>query len=443
MLQTFDISTSRQIARQALARNATTSINVTPTGQRVVHPDVTHLQVSHDGEWLATVDSWTKPEKDLVSLHPHCDDPVAKSMWTETHIRFWAWKEGIGSWEMGTRVDEPHLRGAASILGLAANPTRTEFSTLGSDGYLRIWHPRLRNRSGLAVRSKSGDQLYTWTCTHSLQPETGLNLHQNSSYVSAAVAYSEDGSTIAASWSSPTLSSPSIHFIASGTGSVRLSQPNLVAHGDSKFAFSGSKLLVLSDKFHIWDTINAKLVLTISPKSKYKQSTAGYLVANSIGQTVALAVNPSTSNAPAQVAVFDAKAPEKILYQGTVHGHVTALLPIPRATGYVVIDGEARYRHLRPCGTRQGTEWQEAVESKDVMRGLDDIFGSHPVGGPALLTTTGDSNDNFAYNDPDQEPARKSLETILSQQALSTSMPVSELFEQVAGLFLRAPVAVS
>jgi NET1-associated nuclear protein 1 (U3 small nucleolar RNA-associated protein 17) len=55
-LQTYDIANERARGRQALTRNNATEPNVTPDGGRINEPTVTHLQVSHDGEWLATID---------------------------------------------------------------------------------------------------------------------------------------------------------------------------------------------------------------------------------------------------------------------------------------------------------------------------------------------------------------------------------------------------
>jgi NET1-associated nuclear protein 1 (U3 small nucleolar RNA-associated protein 17) len=55
-LQTFDLANERAKSRQALTRNNATEPNVAPDGGRIKEPTVTHIQVSHDGEWLATID---------------------------------------------------------------------------------------------------------------------------------------------------------------------------------------------------------------------------------------------------------------------------------------------------------------------------------------------------------------------------------------------------
>jgi NET1-associated nuclear protein 1 (U3 small nucleolar RNA-associated protein 17) len=70
LLQTYDFGTKQQTNRQALVRNNITALNVDPSGKRIKEPDVIHLKISHDGQWLATVDEWTPPKDDLEALHP-------------------------------------------------------------------------------------------------------------------------------------------------------------------------------------------------------------------------------------------------------------------------------------------------------------------------------------------------------------------------------------
>src|SRR4051794_17603947 len=101
MLQTFNIRTSHQVSRQGLARNITTVVNVDPKGRRIVDPDVIHLEVSHDGLWLATVDEWMPPETDCEPLDHQVEESRSLCK-TETFLRFWSWKERSQTWEMTT-----------------------------------------------------------------------------------------------------------------------------------------------------------------------------------------------------------------------------------------------------------------------------------------------------------------------------------------------------
>lgn len=60
-LQTFDPKLGYQISRQALTRTKITDLNTGPDGHVIDEPNVVLLQVSHDGNWLATVEEWIPP----------------------------------------------------------------------------------------------------------------------------------------------------------------------------------------------------------------------------------------------------------------------------------------------------------------------------------------------------------------------------------------------
>ena len=437
ILQTFDLRTSHQISRQALARNVTTVVNVDPNGRRIVDPDVVQMQISHNGLWLATVDEWMPPEADYEPLDHHVDDSRTLSG-TETCLRFWSWKEDSKTWEMTTRVDEPHSAAHHSVLGLAANPARAEFASAGSDGYVRIWAPMLRLRNGLPVKNLSGELLYSWTCLHERRPDP---LSPPQSISRAALAYSEDGSTIALSFSSSASRPRLLHFVDSRTGSVRESQADLCLPGDMEMAFSGTRLLLLSDAFFVWDVVHTMLVSRpIILKKPFVQNKGRFLAANVFDQTFALALNPEDYHTPAAVAIFDAKKPGTVLHHRNIHGHVKALLPAIKSPGYVVVDGEARIVRLRPGdAARESSKLTSGVKD-EAMKGLNDIFGSS-MNDVGIAAPVRDARPRIASGGvvarvSDGRP--ESLEDILEQQAFLTPLPVSELFERVAGLFRKA-----
>jgi NET1-associated nuclear protein 1 (U3 small nucleolar RNA-associated protein 17) len=69
-LQTYDLANQRPQARQALTRNNATEPNVAPDGGQIKEPNVTHMQISHDGDWLATIDEWVStPMYELHGRH--------------------------------------------------------------------------------------------------------------------------------------------------------------------------------------------------------------------------------------------------------------------------------------------------------------------------------------------------------------------------------------
>ena len=442
MLQTFDMRLNHQVSRQALARNTTTVVNINPRGQRVIDPDVLHLKVSSDGMWLATVDEWTPPENDIQPLHPPHDSQKSKCDRTETCLRFWSRDERLKTWQMTTRIDQPHLPTTGAVLALAVNPVKAEFATAGKDGHLRIWTPKSRMRDGMPVKDSDSRPLFSWVCNHTLQPDSRSSVHPATS---AALAYSEDGSAIAASWSLPRGMTRMIHFIDSHTGSLRASQPDLCSPGNTKLAFSGTHLLALSNFLCIWDVVNSRLTFSIVLNDDFVQGSGGFLAANPVGQTFAIALNPEKRNVPAAVAIFSTRTPGDVLYHGKVHRHVKALLPASKAQGYIIIDGEARIRHLRPSEPIKKTYSAGSGPRMNTVKGLNDIFGSLKVadGEKGTIVPRNSNLPRSTENDKMLEgPTRRGLDEVLEQQASSTALPVSVLFQQVASLFARRPIAV-
>ena len=437
MLQTYDCRHDHHISRQALTRNVVTVVNTNNKGQNVIDPDVLHLQVSHDGLWLATVDQWKRPKLDTKALHLESSDAAECDV--ETCLRFWSWGSQSTSWQMSTRIDEPHKPEVDSVLAMSYSPTKAEFTTAGNDGNMRIWRPMMRMRNGLAVRDQSGEPLLTWTCAHVLQPDPRSSGGQGGF---AVLAYSEDGSTIAVSWSSEGPDYTSVHFVDSRTGLVRLSQAKLCPSGQAQMVFSGSRLLLLSDSFHVWDVVKSRMLFGISFKSGLIGNEGCLLAANSRDGTFAIALNPPDLQKPATVAILGVDRPEKILHTLKVHGHVRGLQAAVNGTGYVILDGEARITQLKSDKPTVDVSLPENTAGAE-MRGLKDIFGSASLDNgqkgiePSRGTATRGGGGSLSV-----KPTAKSLDDIFSQQAYSAPLAVAELFEQVARLYAR-PTAAS
>src|SRR5205085_3007107 len=109
-LQTYDIVSNRQISRQALARTNATIINKGPDDYSIVEPNILHLAITTDGEWLATIDEWKPPKG--KSLLPDVDqDSLTENgdgQDSEIFLKFWKWDEKSKSWVFVTKVDSPH-----------------------------------------------------------------------------------------------------------------------------------------------------------------------------------------------------------------------------------------------------------------------------------------------------------------------------------------------
>lgn len=441
ILQTYDIVSNVQIGRQALTRNVFTNVNVNPAGQLIVEPDVVFLSISHDGQWLTTVDRWSPPASDLDPLYPGSEEDHSAERKNEICLRFWLWNAETQTWELVTRIDHPHDTG--DVLGLIVNPKRLEVATAGVDGSLRFWSPKSRVRNGIAVKDQAGSQLYTWTGSGKIEVEADLSRDYRRP-MSIALAYSEDGSVIAASWSAETEIARIIHLIDTKTKTTNFSQPNLLTSGAAQLAFSGRHLLCLSrQRFCAWDTVSLKIVFGISLKPDFTSETnTGIIVANRHDGTFALGLNSQQEERESsQLAIFNITAfneSPKPLYQNHLHCRISNILTRSQGPGYVIIDNETRISTLIPASENSSPPSAPAViaESEEVRKGLDSILGPVELAaGPSLHED--ESLKLQALPAPDEgQSERKSLETVL-QVSTPTSLSVRGLFERVAALFAR------
>ena len=135
-LQTFDTSSDRHIARQALARTNATNLNTGPENLPISESNITHFAISPDGQWLASVDSWTPPPTTSATL---TQPPNA----TEVFLKFWQWSPNTSDWNLITRVDNPHpsadSAGAETVLSLISSSTTSTFlTTVALGGCVRV-----------------------------------------------------------------------------------------------------------------------------------------------------------------------------------------------------------------------------------------------------------------------------------------------------------------
>ena len=64
-LQRFDLGSFQSISKQPLTRTNTTELVTNPNGYPIVEPRACQLAFSYDGRWLATIDEWEPPERDI------------------------------------------------------------------------------------------------------------------------------------------------------------------------------------------------------------------------------------------------------------------------------------------------------------------------------------------------------------------------------------------
>lgn len=447
LLQIYDLEANLQLGRQALTRNMTTALNVGPAGQLVREPDVTHIAISHDGKWLATVDEWQPNEQDLSGLFIDSDGPKLRGQSTETCLRFWVWNGDERSWELVTRVDEPHQSGHHSVLGLAFNPTKVEAATIGSDATVRFWSPKARHRNGVSVRNRSNEQLYTWTGTRTVRCDHDAAGEIDAS-TSAALSFSDDGSVLAVSWAWSSSSSRTVHLIDPTTGKICASQPDLVAGTFAKMAFKGRYLLCLSQNLTVLDTLTGQTVTSIALEPEYvapASHSPSHIATNKFDGTVAFSISRSDRPRGAKFVILSLLGPPtewKPVYENSFPGPVKGLLALTSGPGYLIVDERNRYQFLRPTGlgaTGPSRALQGGNKETDqVTKSLDSIFGPD-LGIARNAGPSVPSPEEQAGADPTSAtPASAGgLDTILKVVSSASAPSPAELFQRVLGALRR------
>ena len=278
-LQTFDVASYRAVTRQALTRNNATDPNIGPEGRRIIEPSVNLLQISHDGEWLATIDEWIPPRGDLSYLNEGIPefDQEEHFLRREVHLKFWRRDEKNGQWVLEARVDAPHffeeVCGHGRVFDLVADPTGHGFATIGDDHIVRIWRPKTRIRDGLVVRGAAEKGLVSWSIHRSIQlpnpnknwmSEVGSASPQMLSLQTSRLAFSPDGTVLAAAVSGTSdVDSGLVHLLDPFSATIRSSMTEIDTTVLCGLGIVGSYLVAVTDSIAVWDLVNAKLAYTV------------------------------------------------------------------------------------------------------------------------------------------------------------------------------------
>ncbi|KAF2501823.1 WD40 repeat-like protein [Lophium mytilinum] len=376
-LQTFDISTARHVSRQALTRNNATNFNLGPNRLKLREPDVKLMQLSHDGKWLATVEDWAPPPSDIEHIGENDTDAAQEqSSRREIYLKFWLWNHRTGVWALEARIDTPHRflddMATCQIFDLVSHPTEVGFATIGEDSFVRVWKPKIRRRDGAVVRSATFDALYTWSNSYSVElessvqpPETKKRQLSPSLPLAACLAYSADGSALAATQDWGFNTAPGlVHLINTKTGLLHRSLPNLYIQKLAALAFVGQHLVVVSESVTVWDLVDDELSYSHSIElSQSHQNSLIHLAVNAQDGTFAVAFPtlefdelplkksdisaPKIRKASSTIIIFDPSKP-KPLHNLSLPDVVMALLPTLNGSGYITLDSAAELRIINP-----------------------------------------------------------------------------------------------
>jgi NET1-associated nuclear protein 1 (U3 small nucleolar RNA-associated protein 17) len=477
-LQTFDIGSDHTVSRQALTRTNVTNVNVAPKAHRISEPRVTQMQTSHDGRWLATVDEWLPPRSDVEFLgHSTIDLSKEQHARREIYLKFWQWSNTNAKWELISRIDAPHAMdsgdsGAGRVFELIANPSSTTFSTIGEDGFVRIWHPRTRTRDGVIVRGKDGEALVNWGCHAAISLGSAtLNVDaidiadDNSQRPEhGCLAFSEDGSVLAAAMTSS--SNGLIHLIDPFFGTIKFSRPLTYRGNVLRMVIVSQCLVVLSDDLRVYDLVQDELQYGITLGQKQQSLSLEqkvemmHLSVDCASKTFAVclpgkkqskgdkAASESLVSAFSEIAIFEAHRPDPVMLQMLPH-LVTALVPALGSPGYVVLDTAAEITTISPNANQAASEIETFKPIADLP--VHDTGAEEPeLDLMQLIQEAQEKDEEMSYISIEANDAATDDgggPPVVSQQALANTFeagpfalpPIEEMFYQVANLLSHRP----
>jgi NET1-associated nuclear protein 1 (U3 small nucleolar RNA-associated protein 17) len=475
-LETFDLGAGHNIYRQALARTNITNVDAAPGAQRLNEPRVTHIKISHDGQWLATIDEWIPPVGDIDFLkHGRKSLLEEQRHRREVFLKFWQWNKEGANWELASRVNAPHNSGqetgdAGRILDLAVDPNQPRFSTIGEDGIVRTWIPKTRKRDGIIVRGKDKRPLKIWFCQHAVflgktELADSSSSDRNAIPSTGLVAFSEDSSLLAAACSND---EGLIHLISPDSGTVRSLHTGLFDNEIFGLQILGQDLIILSSNLLVFDLVSQelryglKLKPNVSSLSIEQKQEMMHLAIDERSHTFALALprfsDPEIKGteqnlwqAVSELLVFAHDSTEPQLNE-VFPSIISALIPSVGSEGFLVLDTNAEVRTVGKKGSQPITALAQSTSALQL-----DSVSEEPEEGVLLRLVEGPEDieqDQLPIPNATQtEEQNEDAETpVVTQQQLAQVFdigpafalpPVEEMFYQVAGLFSSKPKPVS
>ncbi|KAI1631657.1 WD domain-containing protein [Biscogniauxia mediterranea] len=452
LIQTVDLTTMQSLAKQALTRTNPTDVNTTSKGYAITEPRITGIAYSHDGRWLATVDEWQPPSRDVNALEGSAVER------REVYLKFWSVSEESQSLELVSRIDAPHYAGQSeSVLDIAADPNRERFATIGEDGIVRLWRPTVRQRDGIVVKGKKGEQLYSWTCSqaiylHGNEAIGDLDTTTTPIRGSGAICFSEDGSTLVCAEVHEQGSA--IHLIDPTSGEIRSSFNGLIKGDIQGIGILSSYLIVLSDTLVVYDMVLDELRYGAQLRTNEETHGPGASIIAHLAvdyQTSRFAVaisrnKPEEPESQSELAVFttDQCVPE------LVHKFpcpITSLLPAIGSSGFIVLDSTAQLWSVSEGMDTKSLAFAQPLAdlnldleptAKDPVANatvalIDDGDGEPASGDEMDVDTTEDGTDEDYVHPAVVAPQRL---TELFNTAPSFAMPpIEDMFYQVTKLF--------
>ncbi|KAI1435554.1 WD40 repeat-like protein [Xylaria sp. CBS 124048] len=446
LMQALDLTTMQSISRQALTRTNPTDTNITSKGYPITEPRVTAIKYSHNGRWLATIDDWQPPSRDINGL-----DGLSSER-RETYLKFWSVSAENQGLELMTRINAPHHSGLTeSIFDLVADPKSERFATIGGDGMARLWQPVLRQKDGIQIKGKGGRKLYSWSCSQAIslygnEPTGDAGVSNQALQTSGAVAFSEDGSVLVCA--AVHEQGSMVQVIDTESGKIRNSLGGLITGSIQGIAIISTNLIVLSDNLMVYDLVLDELRYGVELRKRNSHKLGvtlmTHLAVDSQTSCFAVAVSRSkleSTEVRSELAIYSADGFEPEL----VHSFpkpITSLVSCTGSSGFMVLDAAAQLWSIT-----------ESMDTKSVAfaQPLADLkLDQEPIANGdvrALIAAEDDdeaSEDGMDVDMTDANDGDASYPVVVAPQRLAELFdaapsfampPIEDMFYKVAKLF--------
>ncbi|KAI0126450.1 quinon protein alcohol dehydrogenase-like superfamily [Xylariales sp. AK1849] len=456
MLQTLDLSTIQGIAKQAVTRTHPTDVNTTSKGYALTEPRVTNMAYSHDGKWLATVDEWQPPSRDTELLESPSSDR------REVYLKFWTPGLEAQTLELVSRINAPHYTGRDErVLDLAADPTTHRFATIGEDGVVRMWQPAMRQRDGIAIKSRTGRKLESWACARTiyLQEDKALadsHLVSSSSTLrrSGAISFSEDGSMLACAFQNG--SESAVYVVDVESGKVVDSLDGLINGEVQSIQVLSSQLIVLSQILVVYNIVLDELSYGLhlsQAGSTPAIPLLSQLIVDYPSQSFAVAISRANKQGAviSELAVFRSDHCRPDVVHHFPHP-VVSIMTSPGSSGYLVLDSAAQL-----WSVSQSTDMQSVILAQPLADiNLDQEANKAEEASIVAVVVNEDdgvvSDDEMDLDAPEDEAdddgvypvviAPQKLAELFDSAPPFAMPPIEDMFYQVTKLFSTKPAAV-
>lgn len=452
-LQSVDLESFSNFLKQPLARTQPTDVNITNKGVPIDEPLVTHLSYSADGKWLASVDEWRPAERDADNVATQYKDGLIQER-REVYLKFWE-VNGDESLGLVSRVNTPHATDIPElVLDLASNPSSPCFATLGGDGMVCLWRPKVRQQRDVATQE--GGSTWSWSCSQTIPIGDSVSqgaymsvMYSGSSSHPAqgALAFSEDGSTIFAAFG--VHDEGVVCVIDAASGEIVKTLDGLWTGKIRSIQALSPFIVVLSQELRVYDVVSDELRYGVEIPLEPEAEDLLQLSVDLSSRTFAIALPTKDRSA---IGVFDPEEPEPLLVRSLPH-HIVSLVSSPDTSGFLIVDDAAQVWTL---GEGSDPLSLAALQPLEDVR-LNGAEAEAPNGRQVLLQEDTEMAGDEDEED-DQEPEDVEMEddgddegrdVVLGQHQLSeifdaapayAAPSVEDMFYKVADLLAAKPL---